>query len=228
MKKAEKLKNFLKKMESKKIASVKEILADLNDSNSEAEVNPDKILPTEENVLNKAPQSQEEASSHFHFDHPEHGQIEVHAKIPKNASSHKDIQIHSIGAPNDQHISPDEAGLHPEHIEAMKHKAFKLGPNPQEGTHFGKSEKEYTAKEISLIALKNAYSKYEKNLKKAESKEMKRERGPEDTGSPYNEEQEVGNPLEMADLERRDRAKAVGKYVKELKEKLEKRRKKNK
>jgi hypothetical protein len=263
---------------------------------------------------NKAP------NTWFHYDHPEHGKIEVAAHVPANASK-GGVKIHSVGAPNDVHIHPDEAGITAtDHELNMKVMARKLGPgqhmkkseemmkaenphsagdsdkevehvvghddfqaehqhrghaiqvskHPETGTYvahihdlrhpdadtggghldstkphatheaahkagkqwinhhlkdeFKKSENqeetmsksEYTAEEIVLEALKKVKEK--QDLKKAE--EMKRDEGKaEDTGSIYNEEQEVGNQNDIQEAAKRDTARLNGKKLKEFLEK---------
>jgi hypothetical protein len=75
----------------------------------------------------------------FHYDHPEHGKIEVSAHVPEADESgrqgikfippSKDVKIHGVGAPGDVHIDPiHDAGMSPQHMKAMKLMASKLGP----------------------------------------------------------------------------------------------------
>jgi hypothetical protein len=77
-------------------------------------------------------------------------------------------------------------------------------------------KKSWTAEEIVTQALKNVQVKREE-MKKAE--EMKRDRGPEDMGSVYNKEQEVGNQNDIQEAAKREHAQENGKKLKEYMEK---------
>ena len=79
------------------------------------------------------------ANSHFHYDHPEHGKMEVSAHVDKKGKA----TVLGVGAPGDVHVHPKhDAGLHDDHIKAMTGMASKLGRNPKGGTHMKKSERE--------------------------------------------------------------------------------------
>jgi len=206
VKKIEHFKSMIKAGQ-KAPASATDVVNDIQDPNSEPAVSRDELPAQEQSVLNKG--SNMTPNTWFHFDHPEHGKIEV-------AAHHdgKKAHIHSVGAPNDVHVHPkDDAGMSDEHINAMAAHAQKLGP----GNHMKKMQKsEWTAEEIVVQALKNVQAK--QDLKKAE--EMKREEGrAEDTGAIYNEEQEVGNQNDIQEAAKRDHARENGKKLKEYMEK---------
>lgn len=204
MKKIEHFKSMAKQM-----AGASDVVADIQDPDSKADISQDEMPVQEQSVLNKGKDMA--PNTWFHYDHPEHGKIEVAAHVHEGGA-----KIHSVGAPNDAHISPQEAGLDDQHMKAMSAHAAKLGP----GQHMKKEEMkktEWTAEDIVLQALKNVKAK--QDLKKGEAKEMKRERDAEDMGSIYNEEQEVGNQNDIQEAAKRDHAKANGKKLKEFMEK---------
>jgi hypothetical protein len=169
----------------------------------------------------KADGSNKAPNTWFHYNHPAHGKIEVSAHVPDKINGSNSIKIHGVGAPGDLHISPDEAGIDKKHLAHMTLLAAAHG----QGDHMKKSEEnkedlmnkhEYTAEEIIQKALENVKAK--QDLKKAE--EMKREEGKaEDTGSIYNEEQEVGNQNDIQEAAKRDTARLNGKKLKEFMEK---------
>merc|ERR1711901_9652 len=94
----------------------------------------------------------------FHYDYPEHGQIEVAAHVGKD----KKAKIHSIGMPGDTHVHPKhDAGMSDEAIGRMAGHASKLG----EGNHMKKSEKEVA------IAILNKVKELYKNHNSAHAVE---------------------------------------------------------
>jgi len=94
----------------------------------------------------------------FHYDHPEHGKIEVSAHVPKKAKDSGKVKIHGVGALNDLHISPSEAGIDNSHGEAMKTKAHKLGA----GNHMEKPMKK-SEREVAIAILDKVKELYKSN-----------------------------------------------------------------
>lgn len=65
------------------------------------------------------------ANTWFHYDHPEHGKMEVSAHVDEKGQA----KIKGVGTPGDVHVHPKkDAGLKDEHIKAMSDRASKLGP----------------------------------------------------------------------------------------------------
>lgn len=130
MKKVEHFKNMLKAIKDKRMASASDVVADLQDSNSQPSINPDEIPVNGKSVMNKGKDMA--PNTWFHYDHPEHGKIEV-------AAHHDGKQAHivSVGAVGDAHVHPKhDAGMSDESISAMSQHAMKLGP----GQHMQKQE----------------------------------------------------------------------------------------
>jgi hypothetical protein len=208
MKKIEHFKSMASAMKDGKVANATDVVADIEDPGSEPSISPDEVPAQEQAQLNKGKQDMA-PNTWFHYDHPEHGKLEVTAHVHNGKA-----KVHSVGVPNDIHITPGEAGMDKHHMKAMSDMAAKHGP----GNHFKKAEgmkkSEWTAEEIVEQALKNVKAK--QDLKKAEATKMKVERDPKDLGSVYNEEQEVGNQNDIQEAAKRDTAKLNGKKLKEF------------
>jgi hypothetical protein len=71
-------------------------------------------------------------NTHFHYDHPEHGTINVHAHVPEGATHPSQVHIHGVEALGEggmsyggsEVISPEEAGIDEHHMHAMKRRAL--------------------------------------------------------------------------------------------------------
>jgi hypothetical protein len=96
----------------------------------------------------------------FHYDHPEHGKMEVSAHVDKKGKA----TVKGVGAGGgDPHIHPKhDAGLSDDHIQGMASHASKLGP----GRHIMKSEAEVAVAildKVKEIAKRATLLKEERN-----------------------------------------------------------------
>jgi len=63
-------------------------------------------------------------NSSFEYDHPQHGKLEVNARVAPNSGK---VKLKSVGVKDDIHIGVKEAGISKEHKKAMREKASKTG-----------------------------------------------------------------------------------------------------
>jgi hypothetical protein len=129
MKKIEHFKSMVKA--GNKQATATDVVNDLQDPNSEPNIPKDDVPAQAQSNLIKGKEGMK-ANTWFHYDHPEHGKIEVSAH-----HDGKQAHILGVGAPGDTHVHPkNDAGMSDEHLGAMSAHAAKLGP----GQHMKKSE----------------------------------------------------------------------------------------
>jgi len=128
------------------------VVNDILDPNSEPSISPDALPVQSQSVLNKGKAMA--PNTWFHYEHPEHGKIEVSAH-----HDGKQAQILGVGALGDTHVHPEQdAGMGPEHMKTMTAQALKLGPGQHmKKEEMKKSEKaEHKISDVKVHSHKNA------------------------------------------------------------------------